>query len=623
MRLSLSLLAFLFCQLTSLMSARGQTQLMVDASEVTHKILHVELTLPAVTGPMTLVYPKWIPGEHGPAGPIGDLTGVRFRADGHLIPWERDPVDMFAFHLQVPAGTSQIKAELVLVGTDNGRIFDLGYSTTSQLSVINWNQVILYPAYQSTDNIIVKASIRMPAAWKFGTALTVDEQRGGEVTFRPVTLTTLVDSPLIMGNHFREIVITPPGEERPHFLDIVADSEAALDISNNLIARYRQLVRESGALFHARHYDSYRFLVSLHGTREDGLEHHESSDDRLPEMALIDRDLQQLYGYLPAHEMFHSWNGKFRRPEGLVTADYQQPMRGDLLWVYEGLTSYFGLVLSVRSGLNSPEQYRERLAEVAAQASLPGRTWRSLSDTAVTAQILFNASQQWENWRRSVDFYTEGILIWLEVDALIRQKSHGSKSLDDFCRMFAGGTSGKAIVVSYNFDDVVSMLNSILSYDWKAFFVQRLFSLNPTPPLAGIEASGWKVTYTERRSELTMAKESFLQEVDLRYSIGGLIAKDGEFLDVVEGGALGKAGAAPGMKLLAVNTRKYTPEILRQALKVGKGNSTPLELIVSYDQYFLTLHVRYNGGERYPHLERDEKTPDGLSLIIRPLVSNE
>lgn len=604
-------------------SAAGQIQLAVDASEVTRRIVHAELIYPAKPGAMRLVYPKWIPGEHGPTGPIAELTGLKFTVDGKVIPWQRDAVDMFAFEIQVPAGASRVTAVLDLVGIDDGQVFHLGYSTTSQLSVINWNQVLLYPPGEHSDKMMFSAAIRLPAGWKFSTALPVEGQNGNSVTFKTVSLTTLVDSPLIAGRHFREIAITPAGGNRPHFLDITADSDAAMELPAEVIAGYRNLVTEIGALFGARHYQSYRFLVSLHGTLEDGLEHHQSSDNRLPEMALVDPELRRIYAYLLPHEMVHSWNGKYRRPIGLATSDYQQPMIGDLLWVYEGLTNYLGQVLAARSGLWTEEQFRDKLAEITAQISHPGRTWRPLSDTTRAAQILYTASDQWSSWRRATDFYSEGTLLWLEVDTIIRRESHGAKTLDDFCRRFAGGENSAPGVIPYTFDDVVSNLNSTAAYDWKGFFAERLSSLSPQPPTAGIIASGWQLVYSEEPSEFARATQSFLKRLDQRYSTGLLVAEDGAIVDVVPGSPAARAGASPGMKLLTVNDRKYAPDVLRQAVRLGKGGTAPLNLIISNDQYVLTLHLQYDGGERYPHLVREQSYPDVLKAILSPVVPSK
>ena len=598
-----------------------EMNLSVDASEVTRRILHCRLLVPAKPGSMKLVYPKWVPGDHRPDGPIMDLVGLRFKARGKVLQWVRDSTDMYAFQIQVPDDADKIQVTYDLVGPVDGEIWHLGRSTTSQLTVLNWNQVVLYPEGQNSDNLIVRASIHLPLGWKFGTALAIDRDQKDFVAFRPVTLTTLVDSPLIAGSHFREIEVTPNDESRRHFLEISGDSEAALAIPEEEFAHFRGLVAETGALFGARHYESYHFLISLYGNAADGNEHHESSDNRLPEMGLADPDWRLLHGSLFAHEMTHSWNGKYRRPAGLATSDYQQPMKGDLLWVYEGLTSYLGRVLATRSGFLTPQQTRDAIAEESAALSWPGRSWRSLSDTAVSAQFLYNAPPQWDSWRRGTDFYEEGVLVWLEIDTIIRQQSQGVKSLDDFCRLFAGGQSGPAQVVTYTFDDIVKDLNAVVPYDWAELLTARLTSVDSRPPFGGIERSGWMVTYDEHITEFARAEESLTKQLDARHSIGLLLAEDGEIIDTIEGGPAAHAGAAPGMKVVAVNGRKYTPDVLRQELKLGKTNALPLELHVTDGQYSISLHVDYHGGERYPRLERDRSGPDLLSSILAPRTS--
>jgi predicted metalloprotease with PDZ domain len=601
----------------------GEIHLSVDAAEVTRKIIHAKLSFLARPGVVRLVYPKWVPGSHSPEGPVRDLTGLRFTADGKSISWHRDLVDMYAFDIQVPAGTGRVEAELDLVGPDHRKNYMLGFAATTQLMVLNWNQVLLYPEGQSADRLTFTASIHLPAGWKFGTALPIEREEEGVVHFRSVTLTTLVDSPLIAGSHFREVEITPAGESRHHFLEIAADSDAALAIPGEVFGHYRHLVSETGALFGARHYDSYRFLLALQGSQFDGQEHHQSSDNRLAEMGLVDPDLRMLHGTLLPHEMTHSWNGKYRRPAGLATPDFQQPMKGDLLWVYEGLTDYLGFVLAARSGLFTPEQYRDAIAQVSAELTQPGRTWRPLSDTAVAAQLLYDAPDEWSSWRRGVDFYSEGTLLWLDADTLIRQESQGTKSIDDFCMRFFGGQNGSPAMVTYTFDDVASTLNEVVPYDWRQFLVDRLSSLAPQPPLGGIERAGWRLAYSEQRSDRLLVRESFTQRSDMRYSIGALIGDDGEFIDVVEGSPAAHAGAAPGMKLAGVNNRKYTADVLRQELKIGRNTSQPLELLVTSGQYFVTLQVKYHGGERYPHLERDLSRPDLLSSIIAAKVPTD
>ncbi len=603
------------------LSSRAQERTVtvaVDAREAPRKIFHARLTIPAGPGPLTLAYPRWIPGEHGPTGPIADLTGLEFSAAGKPIAWSRDPVDMYLFHLDVPAGADAVAVTLDYVSPAETTGFSSGASATARLAMISWNQVVLYPAQAKPDELRYTASLRLPESWKFASALETDGQTADRVQFAPVSLTTLVDSPVLAGAHLR--VVTLDRETPVHRLDLAADSEAALEMSPDLEAQYRSLVAETGALFRARHYRHYDFLVTLSDhTAHFGLEHHESSDDRVDERSLIDPDRRKLMAGLLPHEMTHSWNGKYRRPSDLAIGSFQQPMRGDLLWVYEGLTEYLGQVLAARSGLLTQEQYREDLALTAAEMDHQrGRAWRPLQDTAVAAQILYDARPDWAAWRRGVDFYPESELLWLEADAIIRRESHGRKTLDDFCRLFLGGQSGPPKVVPYAFEDVVAALNRILPYDWKSFWRTRLDSTGPAAPLAGLTASGWKLVYTDAIPDMQRAAEDVHRVTDVRYSLGISVRDDGTIPDVVPGSPAEAAGLGPGMKLVAVNGRRWSPSLLREAVK--RAATQTLELLLENGEFFRSFRIQGAGPERYPHLERDASRPDLIGQIIRPLA---
>jgi predicted metalloprotease with PDZ domain len=385
---------------------------------------------------------------------------------------------------------------------------------------------------------------------------------------------------------------------------------------------YKRLIAETGALFQARHYRDYHFLLTLSDhTAHFGLEHHESSDDRVPERTMIDDDARWLSGSLLSHEMTHSWNGKYRRPKGLATPDYQKPMEGDLLWVYEGLTQYLGDILAPRAGLWTKQQFLDETAETAAALDhTPGRSWRPLQDTADAAQILYSAPSQFESWRRSVDYYPEGFLIWLEADTVIRQQTNGQKSLNDFCRIFHGGGNTPPKVVPYDFDEVVRVLNQVTPYDWKEFLRDRLDTYGPGAPLGGITNGGWKLIYDENPSEFTKAMEHVRKAVDARFSIGLALDDKGGIQDVIYDSPAWKAGIAPGTTLVAVNGRKFDPDLLRDALKAGKGNGPSLELLVLNGDYYKTFILNYHDGEKYAHLVRDESKPDVLSEIIKPVA---
>ena len=606
-------------------SAFGQNmvQLRVDATDAQQRLFHVQMTLPARPGPMTLLYPEWIPGEHGPTGPIANLVGLKIQAGSQTIRWKRNSVNLYAFDLDVPAGASSLEVAFDFISPPESGGFTSGSSATSELAVLNWNQLLLYPQGADADSFQLQTSLRVPSSWKYGTALPIRRESGNQVEFQPASLTTLIDSPLSMGAHYRTIDLGTE-EGAAHYLHIAADSDRALEISPELVSRHQTLVKETGALFGSRHYRSYHFLYTLSDhVAHFGLEHHESSDDRVDERTLIDPEKQIRTAALLPHEFVHSWNGKYRRPYGLISGGkdggYETPMQGDLLWVYEGLTSYLGEVLTPRSGLWSAQEFRDSLAmDAAALDTKTGRAWRPLEDTAVSAQILYGSGGDYANYRRGVDFYPEGALIWLEADVLIRQLSRGSKSLDDFCRAFHGGPGGAPALKEYNFNDLVSALNAVQAYDWASFFNQRLRSTGPGAPLGGIVGSGWKLVYNAERSELWKAAEDANKLVDLSYSLGLKVREDGSISDVVVGGPAQKAGVSPSVKLIAVNNRQFTPTILREATAKTLSDDKPIELLIKTGEYYEVHRVSYRGGERYPHLERDAAAPDLLSQIISP-----
>ncbi len=612
------------CTLLLAASAFAQSKpiaLNVDATDAPRKILRARLRIPAQSGPLTLLYPKWLPGEHSPSGPITDLVAVTMSAAGKPVPWRRDADDMFAFHLDVPAGADavEIAVDFLLPPSSGG--FSSGASATAQLLDLSWNYLVLYPEGAKAGELQYAASLRLPDGWKFGTALPLARESDGVLEFSPVSLETLVDSPLIAGAHFRTVDLTP-GAKPPHSLHIVADSATALELKPEDAVHFAHLTAETGALFGARHYRGYSFLLTLsEHVAHFGLEHHESSDNRAPERMLIDEDLRKGWATLLPHEMVHSWNGKYRRPAGLATPDYQQPMKGELLWVYEGLTDYLGIVLATRCGLWTNQNFLEDLALNAAMLERhAGRAWRPLADTAVAAQLLYFARPEGTAWRRSVDFYREGDLIWLEADVLIRQKTQGRRSLDDFCKMFHGGESGTPKVVPYTLDDVLTALNQVAAQDWREFFQTRVYATNPRAPLGGIEGSGWRLIYQDTVPDMLKSRETAEKFTDLSFSIGLQIKEDGAVLDVVPGSPADKAGVGAAMKLVAVNGRHWKPELLRSAVKFAKTNAAPIELLVENDEFFKTCKVDYHDGERYPRLERDATKPDLLAEILKPLT---
>ncbi|HMF56931.1 MAG TPA: PDZ domain-containing protein [Pyrinomonadaceae bacterium] len=597
----------------------------VDASEATRGLFHARLTIPVKQGPLTLYYPKWIPGEHGPTGPIVQLAGLRFSAAGRAIAWQRDAVDMYALHCTIPAGVKSLEVSLDYLSPATafaGSGYGFTPNATPHVAVVLWNQLLLYPQGRPADAISYRASLRLPRGWKYGTALPVSREDGETINFDTVSLTTLIDSPVIAGENFRSLMLEQDQDSSVE-IDIAADSATDLSMSDELVERYKRMVAEALALYGAHHYRHYHFLLSLSDAFViNGLEHHESSDNRAPETMFTNSPAFLRYSTLLPHEFTHSWNGKYRRPAGLATPDYQQPMRGELLWVYEGLTQYLGnFLLTSRSGLRSVEDSLDYIAYVAANLDTHrGREWRPLVDTATGAQILYGAPDDWAAWRRGAEYYDEGALIWLEADTIIRERSNGRRSLDDFCRAFHGGQSGAPRVLPYTFDDVVAALNQVSPYDWRAFLTSRVYNINPHPPMGGIERSGWKLVFTDVPNAYVHVRELTTKTLNMSFSLGLWLKEDGTVMDVMPGSVADRIGMTPGAKIVSVNGQSWSAEAMRGAVKATKNSAAPLQLVVETGGQQVAFQLNYHDGDRYPHLVRDAARPDLLAQILKPLT---
>jgi predicted metalloprotease with PDZ domain len=606
----------------------GTLLLHVDLSDTPHRVFHVREFVPAAPGPIELLYPQWIPGEHSPSGTLDGVSGLVITANGLPVPWRRDLDDMFRLHVDVPAGAKGLDLAFEFLSPGPGRKFGGSVSATPALTVLEWNQVVFYPAGVPVRQVTIAPAVTVPADWRWATALeaapAADADAGkapaGGVHFAPVSLEALVDSPLATGRYFRQIPLSD--SPVPVRLDLFADRAENLAASDEQIRHQQRLVKEAAALFGARHYRHYDFLFVLSDlTGHFGLEHHESSDDRLGADYFTDPDYYLAGSDLLPHEYTHSWNGKYRRPAGLLTPDYNVPMKGELLWVYEGLTTYWGEVLSARSGARTPEQFRDLIATLAAAMEYtPGRAWRPLQDTADEAQILYGMPQAWSRWRRGVDFYPEGALVWLDADTLIREASHGERSLDDFARTFYGQDDGQATPRPYTFDDVVAALDKVQHYDWARFLRARLDGKSALAPLDGIVRGGWKLVYTDEASAMSRAQAKVRKSMDLASSLGIVVdtgEASGTLADVVWKSPAFEAGLAPGMRLVAVNGTRFTPEILRDAIKAARTGTQPTELLVQDFDQFRAVKIDYHGGLRYPHLVRIENTDERLDDIVR------
>jgi predicted metalloprotease with PDZ domain len=604
-------------------SAGTAMTLDVDATDAPMRILHATMSMAAQPGVMTLFYPKWIPGEHMPSGPIANLTGLHIFGDGQELPWRRDLIEVNAFAFTVPTGTRTVTAKYDYVVPYTGGAFGTLPSTNAKIAVINWYTVGLYPKGKSPAAISVTASLQVPAGWKHGGSLDVAAVDGNTIHYAPASLEMLNDHPVLAGEHFRSITLWPAGSAvGEHVIDVVADSEWALQFPQSRIDIYKKIVVEERAVFGGvGHYRKYHWLLTLSDNLGAfGVEHHECADDRVAENTFVDDGSAKRSSLLLPHEFFHSWNGKARRPAGLVTGGYELPMKDDLLWVYEGLTNYYGELLAARAGLISAQEWLDQVAADAMAVSASGRTWRPLQDASDSAPFLYTASGGWSGWRRQTagglpSCYAEGTLIWLEADVTIRKLTNGRKTLDDFCAAFYGqNDDGTVWVKPYDANEVFRTLGSIAPYDWKGFFEKRLQDKSAAVPLGGVDSGGYKLVYTEMPNMFT---DPWTLDGSLNAygSLGIHIAADGMVDDAWPGMPAFDGGVANGMKIIAVNGRRFSSDELARALRASKTADGPMELIVENGSYFKTVKLDYHGGLRYPHLERAPGASDLLTAI--------
>jgi predicted metalloprotease with PDZ domain len=597
----------------------GAIMLSVDATDTDRRIFAVHETVPVTApGEVVLLYPQWLPGTHAPVGPLDRLAGLLIHGKGERIEWVRDPVDVHAFHVAVPKGTTSLEVDfqyLSPVSPAVGRV-----EVTPDLLVVDWESVALYPAGYATRRIAIDATLKIPEGWKLATALEVASQNGAVTTFKRVSLETLIDSPVRAGRHLKRYDLAP-GDAVPVRLDLFAERPDLLELDPAIVDSLRRLVRQTYALFGSHHYDHYDFLVSLSDTIGDDttLEHHRSAEYGAPllEFAHWDQTLAGRDVY--AHEYVHSWNGKFRRPADLWTPNYNVPMRNSLLWVYEGATQYWGKVLTARAGLWSQQQSLDAWAMTAAALDASaGRSWRALSDTTNDEIINPRRPMSWESWQRFEDYYSEGALIWLDADTLIRERSKGARSLDDFARAFFAIDDGSFTPVAYTFDDVVAALNRVEAYDWKSFLNARLAAHGPGAPLDGIRRGGYKLVFTGTPGDTWKSAEAQKKTTDLSYSLGFVVDKDAVLSAVQWGSPAFAAGLTPGTRLVAVDGVAYEAELLLDTVKRVKGTTEAIELLVRNDDRYRTVRLNYRDGLRYPHLEREPSQPALLDDILAP-----
>ena len=611
----------------SVVAQKAPIQITADLTDAPRKLYHAEIDLPVTAGPLTLTTPKWIPGNHRPTGPVDQITGVVFTVNGKALPWRRDDVDLYEFHVDVPPGITTLHAHLDCIVLQR---------VTQKLAVLEWEKLLLYPANTPGNEIPIQPSLKVPAGWGIGTALTPVSSgsypvpASGAVTqFAATTVEQLEDSPAITGEYFHEFPLAPSIKPK-HFIDVVSDFPEDSNLRPAVLAQLNNLVRETDALYASHHYHVYHFLLTLSDVAgSEGLEHGQSSDNGVGEKGYADDAHELVEADLFPHEFTHSWNGKYRRPAGLYQPDFATAQQGALLWVYEGMTQYLGNLLAARAGFETQAEYRDKLALSAALLdNKPGREWRSTEDTAVAASILRGSSPAWSNWKRGQDYYQEGELLWLDADTLIRKMTANKKSLDDFEKIFLakGGNTGP-LIVPYTFDELVADLNAVVPYDWATFLHDRVDRINPRADLAGIEQGGYNLIYQDKPTA-TMRTLSRVGTVrgpswDFWFSIGLRVANDGGIADVRWNGPADKAQLAPGEKIIAVEGRIFSPEVLHQAIQSAKRATDPIHLIVQADSFVSMPAIEYHDGERYPALQRVEGVPDYLDDITTPLTTPE
>jgi predicted metalloprotease with PDZ domain len=602
-------------------------QITADLSDAPRKLYHAEVDLPVTEGPLTLTTPKWIPGNHRPTGPVDDITGVVFSINGKPIPWRRDDVDLYDFHVTIPKGVTTLHAHLDCIATER---------LSQKMAVLEWEKLLLYPANTPGRDIPIQPSLKVPVGWGVGTALQPVgggaypvPAAGSTTKFAVTNVEQLEDSPIITGQYFHEFALAPEITPK-HYIDVVSDAPEDSNLRPSVLAEVSNLVREASTEYASHHYHVYHFLLTLSDVAGgEGLEHGQSSDNGVGEKGFADDSHQLAESDLLAHEFTHSWNGKYRRPYNLYQADFATTQQGSLLWVYEGMTQYLGNVLAARSGLKSQAQYRDILALSAAQLDYkPGREWRPTEDTAIAASILRGGNPAWSNWKRGQDYYQEGELLWLDADTLIRKLTQNKKSLDDFQKIFLGkgGDTGPEIV-TYNREELVKDLNEVVPYDWAKFLHERIDLINVRADVAGIEQGGYRLVYHDKptKSEHTMASAGAPRRsgLDCWYSLGLRVSGEGQISDVRWNGPGDKARLAPGYKILAVNGHIFSSDALKDAIKAAKGATEPIHLIVQADSFVSSFDIDYHDGERYPALERIDGTPAYLDDITAPRTTPE
>jgi predicted metalloprotease with PDZ domain len=593
----------------------GTMQLTVDASDVTRAIFKIHQHVP-VPGPgdFVMLYPKWLPGHHSPSGQINKIAGFRATANGQELKWVRDDLDVYAFHIDVPAGVNAIDIDFQYVSPtagNQGRIV-----ATPDMASIQWIANSMYPAGYYVRDIPVQASVVVPPGWKVATALRPSGQTATRIDYPVTSYEILMDSPLIAGAHYRAIPLSPDVT-----LDVIADNEQELAATPEQIAAHKRLVDQAVKAFGAQHYDHYNFLLTIsNNLGGSGLEHHRSSEDGVGRGYFTEWDKMLRDRNLLPHEYTHSWNGKYRRGADLWTPDFRTPMQDSMLWVYEGQTQFWGYVLGARSGMLSKQNTLDAIAATAASYSLgtPGRTWRPLIDTTNDPIIAQRAPQPWRSWQRSEDYYSEGQLIWIDVDRIIREQSGGKRSIDDFAKAFFGVRDRDWGELTYNFDEIVATLNKVQPYDWRGYLQRKVYGVAPEAPLDGINQGGYKLVFTPEPTMWIKSAEMQAKNSDLTYSGGFVVGNDGKITSVLWDSPAFNAGLSIGSQIVAVNGRNFDMDGIKQAIKDAANGGASPQLLVHDGDLYRTVALDWHGGLRYPRLEKTGKGPGSLDALLAP-----
>lgn len=598
---------------TSYATQSDPMTLVLDARTASRGLMYSHMTIPVKPGAFTFVYPKWIPGEHGPTGPLADISQIHVTGGGHTLTWHRDVVDMYAFHVEVPPGVSHIDVDFTVITNGRGDTM-----SSSNVAVINWNRDLFYQRDVNSHEYYVKPSIILPRGWGYATALYGAKQSGDRIDFDVTPLNMLIDSPLDMGRYYKHYLLWKNGSAT-QWLDIFADKPQDLDFSPKVLDKYKHMPAQAFALYGSRHWTWYHSLLALSDAIGfQGIEHHQSSDDRAPDDFLTNPMEQVAGGDLVTHELSHSWNGKYRRPWDLTTLNFQIPQRTDLLWVYEGMNQYLGDVLAFRTGIRDPKDYPQYLASIWADMDTePGRNTEPLIDTTTAAPYLYEAGGDYASLRRTAgDFYTEGELIWLDADTIIREKTGGKESLDTFLHKFTAPAVTGPITKTYTRKDVENLLSSVVPYDWHGFFQKYVYDISPRPPSDDLARAGWKLVYNDKPNEFMQAQAALRHSLNYWYSLGLQLGGNGVIREVRENSPAWKAGLSPGVKILAVDGQSWDPDALSYAVKTAQHGTQSIAFIGDNNGGVRTYYINYHGGQRFPHLVRIKGTPDMLAKIM-------